>query len=191
MNRGINILREASGHKLAAIETALELHKQGKSVHLQMDETRLADPDHASRHKVFRLAATRLVDLKPSIESMHMELQRHVESLRKGGNQKAQKTAAAEKLRGSLTNAKVWDEDHGEDEIGVIGKVRDKENGLQHNANYRTTQELMEALQRAKKEVREELKKYPKAKVPAQSFLDNAKEKLSSVLCGSNSPQHR
>ena len=59
----------------------------------------------------------------PSIDRMHREVEEHVKTLNRGGNRKARKkAAAAESLHASLTEAKTWGNDHGEDDLMEIKK---------------------------------------------------------------------
>ena len=172
MHQGIKILHETGGHKLDAIDAARHMHKQGQDVHLALDQTHFEDDKHGIRHELFKYAATHVNHLKPSVDSMHRELQEHVKTLHEGGSQKAQETAAAVSLRDTLAMAKTWGLHHGEDPLDEIVRNRRKKqpssthyvDGLFSNLSNRSPKRIvggiaLEASLKAQKD-REERKRH-------------------------------
>ena len=123
VGRGIDILHNAANHKLTAVRAARKLHNRLQDVHRTLDKTHFKDKKDASSHEDFKSAATHLDDLTHSLKSMHREVEDHVKTKRKGGNQKTQEeTTKAESLGVGLTKAKTWGLHHGEDPLKEVEK---------------------------------------------------------------------
>ena len=216
--RGNKLLHKVAGHKQKAIKAARKLHEEGQYVHLELDEANFEDKRHARLHGKFKSAATQVNELLPSVMTVHDQLHEHVKKLREGGIQNAQERAKAESLQAGLGHAKTWATEHGEDKFAdILDAERSKLDHLdrfrkhisnihpdrsrkviskqvilerarmrqaKESANDPAKQEQIKALQKVQKEVQAELKKNPKA-----SFLDGAKQKLTSLFQGGSSQQ--